>query len=47
MRADGGFLRDGWSRVVAIGFHEVGRCPTRRPVSVGFREVPSLLTGSD
>jgi hypothetical protein len=47
MRADGDFLRDEWSRVVAIGFHDVGRCPARRPVSVRFCEVPSLLTGSD
>ncbi len=46
MRADGGFSRDGWSRVVASGFHDVGRRLPRRPAPVHSREVPSLLTGS-
>ncbi len=46
MRADGGFSRDGWSRVVAGGFHDVRRRLPRRPAPVHPREVPSLLTGS-
>lgn len=46
MWADGGFSRDGWSRVVAVGFHDVGRRLPRRPAPVHPRGVPSLLTGS-
>ncbi|GAA4982470.1 hypothetical protein GCM10025792_31300 [Pseudonocardia tropica] len=46
MRAGRRTVRDGWSRVVVGGFHDVGRRSSHRSASTRSREVLSLLTGS-